>query len=144
MIPADAVKTLDSEIKYDQSREQHRRAHATIAAPTIFAVRYHLLRLNLEPMEKAKEQKSSSGFFSSWVSKLRFNKNSRLSGVARATIKSLSLGQPLRGGKQAMGSYGHIPDGLLYWAEPEYISPEDFVVEENVADAGGVPHGVPH
>ena len=103
------------------------------------------MKLNLEPTEKPKEQKSSSGLFSSLISKLRVKRtNSGLTEVPRPTIKSWSLGQPLRGGKQAIGSYGIGPDGLLYWAEPEYVSPEDFVTEENAADAGSAPSGMAH
>lgn len=147
-IKADGAKAVDLSIKYDQSREQPIRARVTLDAPTIFAVRYHYLELNLE----IREQKPPSRPWSSWLSKLKIKRtNSGLTEVPRPIIKSLSLGQPLRGGNQAIGSYGGVPggpdgpDGLLYWLDPEYVSPEDFVVDENAAhNVDGAPNGVAH
>lgn len=142
-IPTNVTKLLNPELKYDGSREQHTRAHATLTDDTIFAVRYHLLKLKLEPTESIKEQKASSGVLSSLMSRVRpKRRNSGLTEVPRPRIKSLSLDQPLRGGSNAMGSYGCGSDGLLHWVEPEYVSPEQLMAEPNTADVDGAPNGV--
>ena len=145
IVPTDAAEALNLEGKYDRSHGQHARAHKTLTEATIFAVRYHLLKLNLEPTESTKEQKSSSGLFGSWISKFRFKRrNSGLTEAPKPKIKSLSLDKPLRGGKNSIGSYGRGSDGMLYWAEPDYVSPEDLMAESNAADADDAPNGVAH
>ena len=144
LVPPNVVEPLNSEVKKDQSRGQHGRARATLPEDTIFAVRYHLLKLNLEPTENTKEQKSSSGL-NNLMSKLRFKRrNSGLTERPPPKIKSLSLDKPLRGGNHAIGSYGGGSDGLLYWVEPDFVSPEDVGAESNAVDAGNVPNGVAH
>ena len=77
------------------------------------------------------------------MSKLRFKRrNSGLTEVPRPRIKSLSVDKALRGGNNAIGSYGRGSDGLLYWVEPDYVSPEDLMAESNTADVDDAPNGV--
>ena len=142
-IPTNVTKIVDPELKYDGSRGQHTRAHATLADGTIFAVRYHVLELQLEPTESTKEEKASSGVISGLMSKIRSKRrNSGLTEVPRPRIKSVSLDQPLRGGNNALGSYGGGSVELLYWVEPDHVSPEDLMAESNTADVDDAPNGV--
>ena len=128
-------KAIDLEGEGDRSREQHQRGGAEIRKPAIFAVSYHVLDLILEePVKKS----------SSFIPKLKFKKTN--SDLSNPKIKGVSLGKALRGGPHSIGSYGHGggSNELLYWEEPDYISPDELETDADASDADGAPDGMVH
>lgn len=132
--PPGTGKALDMGAKLDHNSNDDKERHATIEQEIIFALRYHILDLDLEP---SKQPVKERGMIRRFFLPKRTN-----SGGMKPAIKTVKLGKPVQDPSMitAFGAGGDY-EGLFYWKEPVYAVPDD---GRNRDEPEREPNGVAH